>query len=137
MFVLFSVWAGDIAAFFAGKLFGRHKLAPSLSPAKTWEGFVFGSLATVFVTFVALYKEHYISVGRSLILGVVIAAAAPLGDFFESAVKRDMQVKDSGRILGGHGGMLDRIDALLFAIPVVWYYAFLTGFLLRPSFIIE
>ena len=119
--VLLAVWAGDIAAFFAGKLFGRHKLAPSLSPAKTWEGFVFGSLATVFVTFVALYKEHYISVGRSLILGVVIAAAAPLGDFFESAVKRDMQVKDSGRILGGHGGMLDRIDALLFA-GVASYY---------------
>ena len=113
--VLLAVWAGDTAAFFAGRLLGRHKLAPTLSPGKTWEGFVAGTAATIFVAFVALYKQDYVTVGESIALGAVIAAAAPLGDLFESALKRDMQVKDSGRLLAGHGGMLDRLDAPLFA----------------------
>jgi len=119
--VLLAVWAGDIGAFFAGRLIGRHKLAPRLSPGKTWEGFVFGTLATLFVTFDALYKRHYISIGESLLLGLVIAVAGPLGDLFESGVKRDMQVKDSGRLLGGHGGVLDRLDAPLFAFVAAYY----------------
>jgi len=119
--VLLAVWAGDTAAFFAGRLLGRHKLAPTLSPGKTWEGFVAGTVATVFVAFVALYKQDYVSIGESIALGAVIAVAAPLGDLFESAVKRDMQVKDSGRLLGGHGGMLDRLDAPLFAAVASYY----------------
>src|SRR5439155_25812753 len=120
--VLLAVWAGDIGAFFAGRLIGRHKLAPRLSPGKTWEGFVFGTAATVFVAFDALYKRHYISVGHSLLLGLLIALAGPLGDLFESALKRDMEVKDSGRLLGGHGGMLDRLDAPLFAAAVSFFF---------------
>ncbi len=119
--VLLAVWAGDIAAFFAGRLMGRHKLAPSLSPGKTWEGFVAGTAATMFVTFVALYKQDYLTIGESIVLGAVIAVAAPLGDLFESGIKRDMQVKDSGRLLGGHGGMLDRLDAILFAAVASYY----------------
>jgi phosphatidate cytidylyltransferase len=119
--VLLAVWAGDIGAFFAGRLIGRHKLAPALSPGKTWEGFVFGTGATVFVAFVALYKQHYLSIPQSLVLGAVIAIAAPLGDLFESALKRDMQVKDSGRLLAAHGGVLDRIDSLLFAVVASYY----------------
>lgn len=119
--VLLAVWAGDIAAFFAGRLIGRHKLAPRLSPGKTWEGFLFGTLATVFVAFDALYKRHYISIGDSILLGLVIAVAGPLGDLFESGVKRDMNVKDSGRLLGGHGGVLDRLDAPLFAFVAAYY----------------
>jgi phosphatidate cytidylyltransferase len=119
--VLLAVWAGDIGAFFAGRLIGRHKLAPRLSPGKTWEGFLFGTLATVFVAFVALYKQHYISITDSIVLGLVIAVAGPLGDLFESGVKRDMQVKDSGRLLGGHGGVLDRLDAPLFAVVAAYY----------------
>jgi phosphatidate cytidylyltransferase len=119
--VLLAVWAGDIGAFFAGRLIGRHKLAPRLSPGKTWEGFVFGTIATVFVAFVALYKQHYISITDSILLGLVIAVAGPLGDLFESGIKRDMQVKDSGRILGGHGGVLDRLDAPLFAFVAAYY----------------
>jgi phosphatidate cytidylyltransferase len=119
--VLLAVWAGDIGAFFAGRLIGRHKLAPALSPGKTWEGFLFGTVATVFVAFVALYKQHYLSIGQSLLLGLVIAVAGPLGDLFESALKRDMQVKDAGRLLAAHGGVLDRIDSLLFA-GVASYY---------------
>jgi phosphatidate cytidylyltransferase len=119
--VLLAVWAGDIGAFFAGRLIGRHKLAPALSPGKTWEGFLFGTAATIFVAFVALYKQHYISIPQSIVLGAVVAIAAPLGDLFESALKRDMQVKDSGRLLAAHGGVLDRIDSLLFAVVASYY----------------
>ncbi|MGZ4372881.1 MAG: phosphatidate cytidylyltransferase [Gaiellaceae bacterium] len=119
--ILLAVWAGDIGAFFAGRLVGRHKLAPALSPGKTWEGFLFGTLATVFVAFVALYKQDYLSIPQSLLLGATIAVAAPLGDLFESALKRDMQVKDSGRLLAAHGGVLDRIDSLLFAVVASYY----------------
>ena len=119
--VLLAVWAGDIGAFFAGRLIGRHKLAPALSPGKTWEGFLFGTAATIFVAFVALYKQHYLSIAQSIVLGAVIAIAAPLGDLFESALKRDMQVKDSGRLLAAHGGVLDRIDSLLFAVVASYY----------------
>ena len=119
--VLLAVWAGDIGAFFAGRMIGRHKLAPRLSPGKTWEGFVFGTIATVFVAFVALYKQHYISIVQSILLGLVIAVVGPLGDLFESGIKRDMQVKDSGRLLGGHGGVLDRLDAPLFAFVAAYY----------------
>jgi len=119
--VLLAVWSGDIGAFFAGRLIGRHKLAPALSPGKTWEGFLFGAAATIFVAFVALYKQHYLSIWQSIVLGAVIAIAAPLGDLFESALKRDMQVKDSGRLLAAHGGVLDRIDSLLFAVVASYY----------------
>ena len=119
--VLLAVWAGDIGAFFAGRMIGRHKLAPMLSPGKTWEGFLFGAAVTIFVTFVALYDQHYLSIGESVVLGVVIAVAGPLGDLFESALKRDMQVKDTGRLLGAHGGVLDRIDSLLFAVVASYY----------------
>jgi phosphatidate cytidylyltransferase len=119
--VLLAVWAGDVGAFFAGRLIGRHKLAPALSPGKTWEGFLFGTAATVFVTFVALYKQDFLSIPESLLLGLVIAVAGPLGDLFESALKRDMEVKDSGRLLAAHGGVLDRIDSLLFAVVASYY----------------
>jgi phosphatidate cytidylyltransferase len=119
--VLLAVWAGDIGAFFAGRMIGRHKLAPTLSPGKTWEGFLFGTAATIFVAFVALYDQNYLSIGESLLLGLVIAVAGPVGDLFESALKRDMQVKDTGRLLAAHGGVLDRIDSLLFAVVVSYY----------------
>ena len=118
---MLAVFAGDTAAFFAGRMIGRHRLAPAISPGKTWEGFVFGSAATIFVAFVALYKQHYVSIADSIVLGVVVAVAGPLGDLFESALKRDMQVKDSGRLLAGHGGMLDRLDAPLFAAVASYY----------------
>ena len=116
--VLIAVWAGDTFAYLVGRVVGRHKLAPTISPGKTWEGFVGGTAATVFVTFVALYKDRdeFLSIGQALLLGAALAAAAPLGDLFESLLKRDMGVKDSGRLLAGHGGVLDRIDAQLFAV---------------------
>jgi phosphatidate cytidylyltransferase len=121
--VLLAVFAADTVAYFAGRAFGRRKLAPILSPGKTWEGFVAGSAAAIFVTFVALYedKESFLVVWQAVVLGVVIALAEAAGDLFESALKRDMQVKDTGQLLAGHGGLLDRIDSLLFAIPAAYY----------------
>jgi phosphatidate cytidylyltransferase len=122
--VLIAVFVADTVAYFAGRLIGRHKLAPVLSPGKTWEGFLAGSAAAVFVTFVAVYREGFVDGWRSLVLGAVLAVAGALGDLFESLVKRDMQVKDSGRLLAGHGGMLDRVDSHLFSV-VAGYYAIL------------
>ena len=119
--VLLAVWAGDTFAYFGGRVIGRHKMAPSTSPGKTWEGLVVGTAATIFVAFVALYHADFLTIAQSIVLGVVIALAAPLGDLFESLLKRDMDVKDTGRLLGGHGGMLDRIDALLFAAPAAYF----------------
>ena len=119
--VLLAVWAGDAAAYFVGRLVGRHKLAPTVSPGKSWEGLIAGTVATVAVAFIAVYDQSFLTIGESLVLGVVIAIVAPLGDLFESALKRDADVKDSGKLLGGHGGVLDRIDALLFAWVAAYY----------------
>jgi phosphatidate cytidylyltransferase len=119
--ILLAVFAADAAAYFTGLLIGRHKLAPTISPGKTWEGLAGGTVAAILVSFFALYHQHFLTIGESVALGVVIAVVAPLGDLFESAVKRDMNVKDTGRLLAGHGGMLDRIDALLFASVASYY----------------
>jgi phosphatidate cytidylyltransferase len=118
--ILLAVFADDTAAFFVGRAIGRHRLAPAISPGKTWEGFVAGTLAAVGVAFFALYEQDVVTTGESLVLGLAIALAATLGDLFESAVKRDLGVKDSGQLLGGHGGMLDRLDAPLWAGPVAF-----------------
>ena len=119
--VLLAVWAGDTLAYFGGRLLGRHRMAPATSPGKTWEGFVFGTAATIFVAFVALYKQDWLTIWESVVLGAVVAVAAPVGDLFESMLKRDAGVKDTGRLLGGHGGMLDRLDAVLFAAPAAYF----------------
>ena len=121
--VLLTVFAADTFAFFAGRVFGRHKLAPTISPGKTWEGFVVGTVVAVAVAFFALYEERdtYLTIAQSLLLGGTIAIAGALGDLFESMLKRDMQVKDTGRLLSAHGGVLDRIDSLLFAVPAAFY----------------
>jgi len=125
--VLLAVFADDTAAYLVGRLLGRHKLAPSLSPAKTWEGFLAGTAAAVAVSFFALYEQDFLDIPESLALGAAIAIAGAAGDLFESALKRDLQVKDSGRLLGGHGGMLDRIDALLFAGVAAFYVVLAFG----------
>jgi len=125
-----TVFAADTAAYLAGRLAGRHKLAPRLSPKKTWEGLVAGAVAGIFVAFVALYdtRHHYLSALQSVVLGVAVVAAAVVGDLFESALKRDLEVKDTGRLLGGHGGVLDRVDALLFAAPAAYFIVRAFGF---------
>ena len=125
--VLLAIFASDTFAYFGGRLLGRHKLAPLLSPGKTWEGLAFGIAAAVFVTWVSVYDRHFLTQADALLLGLAVAVAAPLGDLFESGLKRDMNVKDTGKILGGHGGVLDRVDSILFAIPVAYYMVAAVG----------
>jgi len=132
-FLFCVVWAGDIVALYVGRAFGRHKLAPRLSPNKTWEGAagsVAGSLLAAGVLLaVADWFTQWNSARLSypediwywLVLAVVVNVAAQVGDLAESALKRSVGVKDSGTLLPGHGGVLDRIDALLLAAPVLWY----------------
>jgi len=145
--LLVIVWVGDISAFFVGRSLGRHKLAPRISPNKTWEGAIASIIAAV-VAAVLLYRFYPqiatalaavhltdISSGQPLpmklwqvaVLAGGVNIAAQLGDLVESMMKRGAGVKDSGGILPGHGGMLDRIDALLFAAPVLWYYVLFTS----------
>jgi phosphatidate cytidylyltransferase len=123
MAVLFTVFAADTGAFFVGRAFGRHKMAPAISPGKSWEGFVGGVAAAILVAFLVLYRDRneFLTIPEALALGAAIALASVLGDLFESAVKRDLGVKDSGRLLGGHGGMLDRLDSLLWAAPTAYF----------------
>jgi phosphatidate cytidylyltransferase len=120
--VLLTVFVADTIAFLMGRFAGRHKMTPVVSPGKTWEGFTAGAIAGVFTSFLALYKEDvFDDTWRSLALGAVVVAAATLGDLFESLVKRDLGTKDTGRILLGHGGVLDRIDSLVFAAPAAYF----------------
>ena len=128
--VLLTVFVADTLAYAGGRLLGRHRLAPRISPGKTWEGLAIGSLAGIFVAFVALYdsRSHYLEIWQALVLGVVVVLAAVAGDLFESSLKRDMEVKDTGRLLGGHGGILDRADALLFAGPAAFYLVLAFGY---------
>jgi len=132
-FLLCVVWAGDIAALYVGRAWGRHKMAPTLSPKKTWEGAAASMAASVLLAAglwsLAGQLDQMDSAVLSypgdiwywLVLAVVVNAAAQVGDLAESALKRSAGVKDSGDILPGHGGVLDRIDALLLAAPVLWY----------------
>jgi phosphatidate cytidylyltransferase len=120
--VLLTIFVSDTLAYGAGRLAGRHKMTPVVSPGKTWEGFTVGAAAGVFTTFLALYKEDLFDHSwEALVLGAVIVAAGTLGDLFESLIKRDLGTKDTGRILLGHGGVLDRIDSLLFAAPAAYF----------------
>jgi phosphatidate cytidylyltransferase len=121
LFVLVITWVGDTAAYFAGRAIGKHKLAPVLSPKKTWEG----TIASIFgALLVALVFTRWLAIPLPHLLAMAAAGnfAGQTGDLLESAYKRSAGVKDSGSLLPGHGGVLDRIDALILAIPVVWYY---------------
>lgn len=121
--VLLAVFIGDTAAHLAGSLLGRRQLAPSISPSKTVEGLAAGLLAgTCAPVIAALAFQPWLAAGDAALIGLVAALAAVAGDLFESQVKRDAGVKDSGTMLGPHGGALDRIDAVLFA-SVASYYA--------------
>jgi phosphatidate cytidylyltransferase len=145
LYLLLVVWAGDIFAYFIGRSIGRHLMSPRISPKKTWEGAVASMVASLAVGGLLFYyatqlstrflewgliqrRDGIFSLERPallpvLLLTAVLNVAAQLGDLVESLIKRGANVKDSGTILPGHGGMLDRIDALLFAAPVLWFYA--------------
>jgi phosphatidate cytidylyltransferase len=119
--VLVGTFVGDTAAYAGGRLFGRRQLAPSISPGKTFEGLVCGILGAVIAVFIAGLYQTWLTQGDALLLGVAVAVIAPLGDLFESLVKRDAGVKDAGTLFGAHGGALDRLDAALFAVVVGFY----------------
>lgn len=130
VFVLFCfVWAADIGAYFAGRWWGRHKLMPNVSPGKTWQGFFGGLLLSLLVAAIALswLKLGFDEVALIFLMAIVLNIFSVVGDLFESMLKRHCQVKDSGNILPGHGGILDRIDSLTAATPL-----FLLGFMLIP-----
>jgi phosphatidate cytidylyltransferase len=119
--VLVGTFVGDSGAYFGGRLFGTRPLAPRISPSKTVEGLVLGFVAgTIGLWFAGLYQD-WLSGRDALLLGLAVAAAAPLGDLFESYLKRDAGTKDTGRLFGAHGGALDRLDALLFTAVVGFY----------------
>jgi phosphatidate cytidylyltransferase len=121
LFALVIVWVSDSAAYFAGKSIGKHALAPHLSPNKTWEGTIAGFLGSLTVGF-AFARWLNVPLVHLLGMAAVGNVAGQVGDLLESAYKRSAGIKDSGSLLPGHGGVLDRIDALILAIPVVWYY---------------
>jgi len=118
---LFATFASDTAAFFVGRALGRHRLAPRISPGKTWEGTIAGFLGAIIVSllFTMLLPISY---WQAVLLGFLVSLFGQLGDLAESLLKRNMGVKDSGRLLPGHGGFLDRIDSVVFAGVVVYYY---------------
>ena len=148
IFLFLCVWSGDIAALYIGKRFGRHKLAPELSPNKTWEGSIASIVASVvFGLGLVLYGDWLTLHGSSftrlhtnapwwewMLLAILLNVAAQFGDLLESALKRGAGVKDSGTMLPGHGGILDRIDALLLAAPVLWFVLVLREFFALGSF---
>jgi phosphatidate cytidylyltransferase len=133
IFLMVCVWAGDIAALYVGKTFGKRKLAPGLSPNKTWEGSIASVVGSVLAAGLVMLIGDQLSargntilhisepIWQSILLAIILNIAAQVGDLLESAIKRGANVKDSGTMLPGHGGILDRIDALLLAAPVLWF----------------
>ena len=133
LFLMVCVWTGDIAALYVGRRYGKRKLAPTLSPNKTWEGAIASIVGSVLAAALVIFIGDQLSahgntllhvtepLWQSLLLAALLNIAAQLGDLLESALKRGAGVKDSGTMLPGHGGILDRIDALLLAAPVLWF----------------
>jgi phosphatidate cytidylyltransferase len=122
---LLATFGSDTAAYFAGRALGKHKLAPSISPGKTWEGTIAGFLGAIVISLLFTLPwplQLPIGYGTAIILGLAISVFGQLGDLVESLLKRNTGVKDSGRLLPGHGGALDRIDSVVFAGVVVYYY---------------
>ncbi len=138
VFILFAlVWAGDSAAYFVGKAFGRHKISPRISPGKSWEGLAGSALVTALLFYFFLGGMAHASFSHALIslfLGSLFALAGLAGDLFESSLKRHVGVKDSGTLIPGHGGLFDRVDALIACAIISWpllltssLYLFFTG----------
>ncbi len=128
IFLFILIWSSDTFAYLVGKFFGKHKMAPKISPKKTWEGYAGGVVLTLVLSyFVEMYQPQLR--GNWMIVGFLIAAFAPLGDLVESQLKRTFGAKDSGNIIPGHGGVLDRLDSFLICVPVVYLYFILEKFI--------
>ena len=124
-FVVFTTFASDTTAFFVGRAMGRHHLAPRISPGKTWEGAIGGVCAAVIVSLVFILPTPFslqIGFGQAMPLAMLVSVFSQLGDLLESSLKRTAGAKDSGTLIPGHGGILDRLDSVIFAGLVVYYY---------------
>jgi phosphatidate cytidylyltransferase len=121
--VLIGTFIGDTGAYLGGRAFGSRRLAPRISPNKTWEGLAIGVLTAVVATWCAGLYQDWLSHGEALLLGLAVGLAAPVGDLFESKVKRDAGRKDAGSLFGPHGGALDRLDAAFFSVVAGYYVA--------------
>ena len=124
--VLMVIWAGDSGAYFVGKAIGKHKMAPEISPNKTWEGSAGGLMAS-WIVGMAMTWPLALSPLICLLFGLVVGAAGQVGDLVESAIKREIGIKDFGDLLPGHGGVLDRFDSLIFAAPVAFFILYPEG----------
>lgn len=123
LLLTFIVWAGDTMAYIIGSSIGKHKLAPEISPKKTWEGAMANVVTSVIIAYISsLTFIQRIDLKDALILGVLISVVGQIGDLFESVLKRAANIKDSSNILPGHGGILDRIDSLVLTAPILYYY---------------
>jgi len=122
--VLLGTFVGDTGAYLGGRMFGRRPLAPRISPHKTWEGLFVGMLAAIVAVFLAGTFQAWLTQGDAILLGLTVAIVGPIGDLFESLIKRDAGTKDTGHLFGPHGGVLDRADAALFTV-VAGYYVWL------------
>jgi phosphatidate cytidylyltransferase len=118
--VMVGTFLGDTGAYFGGRLFGRRPLAPEISPKKTVEGLFCGMIVAILAVFVAGLYQPWLSQGAALVLGLAVAVLGPLGDLFESLVKRDAGAKDAGTLFGAHGGALDRLDAVIFTVVAAY-----------------
>ena len=126
--VLVATFIGDTGAYLVGRTWGRHKLAPDISPNKTVEGLVGGLLAGTLAFWAAGLYQDWLSGPDALLLGFLVAITAPVGDLFESLIKRDLEVKDTGSLFGVHGGVLDRLDAVFFTVVVGFYASVALGY---------
>jgi phosphatidate cytidylyltransferase len=126
--VLVGTFVGDTAAYFGGRLYGRTPLAPLISPNKTLEGLAAGVVGGTLAFWVAGLYQDWLTGPHALLIGALVALTAPIGDLFESMIKRDLEVKDTGKLFGAHGGVLDRLDAVLFTVPVAYYAAVGLGY---------
>ncbi|MFC6266974.1 phosphatidate cytidylyltransferase [Frigoriflavimonas asaccharolytica] len=127
-FLFVLIWSSDTFAYICGRLFGKHKMAPKISPKKTWEGLAGGIICTVILGyFIEMYNPSMR--GNWMVVGFLVSIFAPLGDLVESQLKRSFGVKDSGNIIPGHGGVLDRLDSFIICVPAVYLYFILDKFI--------
>jgi len=122
IFMLTGTWASDTAAYFVGKTFGKTKIAPELSPKKTFEGTIGGILGSILVGYLFILFYPFLDPVKMLVLGLLLGITAGLGDLLESTFKRQAGVKDSSKLIPGHGGILDRFDSAMFTAPLAYYY---------------
>lgn len=129
LYIFILIWISDVMAFVVGSLWGKHKLAPKISEGKTWEGVAGGMIFTLLAGF--MFQKYLLPNERMnwIVIGAIVAVFAPIGDLVESRLKRFFGVKDSGKLIPGHGGFLDRLDSFIFVIPMVYLYLLINQFI--------